>query len=133
MTIAKGIIEDAKFILTVSCCQHTVRESLRNHGLGAMTRHGIYKERLSDMVADSMRTLLLESKGYKVSLFEYVPASETPKNIMLSANKIGTVSPRKSEEKMQEYNKLHDVFNTEPCLNAFVEKRSTHLITKDPI
>lgn len=58
--------------MTVSCCQHTVRNQIKKHPLTSITKYGVYKERLVDMIADSMRTLLLESKGYKVNVFEYV-------------------------------------------------------------
>ncbi len=125
MTIAKGVLEKSKFILTVSCCQHSVRESMKHHGLGSITKHGIYKERLSDMVADSMRALVLESQGYKVSLFEYVPSSHTPKNIMVRATRIGTVSSEKAMQKNQEYDALERIFNTQPKLNEFIGLRKS--------
>lgn len=48
MTIAKGILEDAKYIMTVSCCQHTVRKKINKHPLTSVTKHGVYKERLAD-------------------------------------------------------------------------------------
>ena len=128
MTIAKGVLEDANFIMTVSCCQHTVRDNMKKHGLGSITKHGIYKERMADMVADSMRTLLLESKGYKVSLFEYVPASETPKNIMIRATRIGSVTKKKHSEAMDEYKSLKTIFNVSPKLNTFIEMKSANII-----
>ncbi len=124
MTIAKGIMEDAKYIMTVSCCQHTVRDNMRKHPLGSVTKHGIYKERLSDMIADSMRTLILESKGYKVSLFEFVPSSETPKNVMVRATRIGAVNEAKYSASINEYNSLESLFNVTPKLNEFLNRDS---------
>jgi hypothetical protein len=120
MTMAKGILENSKYIMTVSCCQHTMRSSMKKHGLSAVTRHGIYKERLTDMVGDSMRALLLESKGYKVEVFDYVATSETPKNVMVRATKIGTVSYKKSQEAMVQYQKLEGIFNANPALEEFL-------------
>ncbi len=120
MTMAKGIIENANYIFTVSCCQHTVRNNIKHHSLGSITRHGIYKERLSDMVADSMRALILERLGYKVSLFEYVASSETPKNIMIRAIRNGTVSKTKLNKFNLAYEELRVTFNTEPKLNKFI-------------
>ncbi len=124
MTLAKGILEEAKYIMTVSCCQHTMRRTMKKHLLGAVTKHGVYRERLSDMVADSMRTLLLESRGYKVGLFEYVAASETPKNFMIRASRIGTLSPKKYAVAMSAYNKLEDLFHTGPHLNHLLHEKS---------
>lgn len=121
MTIAKGILEDAKYIMTVSCCQHTVRKQIKKHPLTSVTRHGVYKERVVDMVADSMRTLLLESKGYKVKVFEYVATSETPKNVMVRAVKIGAVSENRHMKILDNYMRLKQMFNVEPKLNEFMK------------
>lgn len=121
MTIAKGILEEAKYIMTVSCCQHRVRHEMKRHPLGAITKHGIYKERLVDMVADSMRTLLLESRGYKVSVFEYVSTKDTPKNVMVRAVKTGTLSERKAQKAITDYTGLKEMFNVEPMLHRYIQ------------
>ena len=120
MTIAKGVIEKAKHIMAVSCCQHTIRNKIKKHSLNAITRHGIYKERFSDMLADSMRSLVLESHGYKVTLFDYIAASETPKNIMVRASKIGTINEKKKLDAEIAYNNLVNIFNAEPMLNDYI-------------
>ena len=44
MTIAKGISEQAKYIMTVSCCQHFVRSHMKKHPLTAITRYGVNKQ-----------------------------------------------------------------------------------------
>ncbi|WP_432404255.1 class I SAM-dependent methyltransferase [Wukongibacter sp. M2B1] len=119
MTIAKGILEDAKYIMTVSCCQHTVRNKIKKHPLTSITKHGVYKERLVDMIADSMRTLLLESKGYKVNVFEYVSSSKTPKNVMVRAVKGGGLANKNS---IKDYKKLHNIFNVQPKLGDYIRE-----------
>lgn len=121
MAIAKGIAEDATYIMTVSCCQHTVRKTMKKHPLGAVTQHGVYRERLGDMLADTMRALILESRGYKVRIFEYVSMTETPKNVMVRAVKTGTSSPRKRSEILKRYSDLESVFNTTPKLDELLE------------
>ncbi len=121
MTIAKGIQEDAQYIMTVSCCQHTVRNQMRKHSLTSITKHGIYKERLTDMLADSMRSILLESNGYKVKIFEYVPTSETPKNVMVRAVKVGSISKKRKSSLIMEYNKLNNFFNVDIKLAEYIK------------
>lgn len=121
MTIAKGIVLDAKFIMTVSCCQHSVRNKMRNKTINSITRHGIYKERLADMVSDSMRALILELSGYKVSVFEYVPSSETPKNIMVRAMKSGRPNSSSKERLDNQYKKLKTTFNADVKINEYVK------------
>jgi len=86
--IARGIQLEAPFLLIVPCCQHEVINQLREHPLKAITRHGVYKARLADLLTDAMRTLILEAAGYKVTVSEYVSPINTPKNIMIQAERI---------------------------------------------
>ncbi len=120
MTIAKGIAENAMYIMTVSCCQHFVRSNMKKHPLGAITKHGVYKERIADMVSDSMRSLALETYGYQPKLFDYVPSSETPKNVMIRATR-GPIQGKRYLEAQKEYNQLQKLFNVEPKLYEYIE------------
>jgi len=106
----------------VSCCQHTVRNQIKKHPLKAITKHGVYKERLVDMVADSMRTLLLESEGYKVKVFDYVATSETPKNVMVRAINGGTASEKIHIKSMENYRNLKNMFNVQPMLGKYIRE-----------
>jgi hypothetical protein len=47
-----------------------------------------FKARMADVLTDGIRALLLEGKGYKVSMLEYISPLETPKNLMLIAEKV---------------------------------------------
>ncbi len=124
MAIAKGIIEKAQYIMAVSCCQHYVRSNMKNHPIKSITKFGIYKERIADMVADTMRSLVLEMAGYQTILFEYVPASETPKNIMIRAIK-GNCRKKRIEQSAADYQKLKEIFQVEPKLMEYINKCSS--------
>lgn len=119
MTIAKGITEQARYIMTVSCCQHFVRLGLKSHPLTSITKFSVYKERIADMLSDTMRSLVLEQTGYLTKLFDYVPVSQTPKNIIIRAMK-GSFDEKRSKKAESEYNKLKDIFNVEPKLNEYL-------------
>lgn len=110
--IAKGITLNASFLLVVPCCQHEVLNQLKNHPLKAITRHGVYKARLADLLTDAIRTLILESAGYKVSVVEFVSPTYTPKNIMIQAEKIQSVNKMAIEQ----YIELKRMFNIEISL-----------------
>lgn len=86
--IARGIQLEAPFLLIVPCCQHEVIGQLKDHPLKALSRHGVYKARLADLLTDAMRTLTLEAAGYKVRVAEYVSPMYTPKNTLIQAEKI---------------------------------------------
>ncbi|MCL2286165.1 MAG: SAM-dependent methyltransferase [Firmicutes bacterium] len=117
--IYKGIINNTKYILSVSCCQHTMRKQMKKHPLSMVTRHKPYKERLADMISDSLRTLILEAHGYKVSVYEFVAATHTPKNIMLRCEKVQKTN-EKSDLVMYEYKKLAELFSMYPVLSGYL-------------
>jgi len=119
--IYKGIVENAKYILSVSCCQHTMRKQMKNHPLAMVSRHKPYKERLADMISDSLRVLILESYGYKVTVYEFVSATHTPKNIMLKCEKVGQVY-EKAALAVNEYEKLAELFNMHPMLKVYLQE-----------
>jgi len=119
-TIYKGIIENARYILSVSCCQHTMRNQMKKHPLSMVTRHQPYKERLIDMVSDSLRALILESFGYRVIAYEFVATAYTPKNVMLKCEKIQQTS-EKIQSARVEYEKLSKLFNIHPMLKTYLQ------------
>lgn len=119
MSIAKGIILKAKYVLNVSCCQKTTRHQLKKHPLKSITRHGVYRERLVDMISDSMRGLLLEACGYKMDIFDFVPSSQTPKNIMVRSNRVG-ISNEKAIKALEEFNYLNSIFHIKPVLYEMI-------------
>lgn len=126
MTIAKGIVERAKYIITVSCCQHYVRSQMKKHPLTSMTKFSVYRERIADMLSDTMRSLVLDMAGYKTSLFDYVPVSETPKNVMIRAIR-GASSKKRSQLAKLEYQKLKETFHVEPKLIEYINQKGLYL------
>ena len=67
------------------------------------------------MISDSLRTLILEAFGYKVSVYEFVAAAHTPKNIMLRCEKVRQTN-EKAKLVMYEYEKLAGLFSMHPVL-----------------
>ena len=119
--IYKSITQNARFILSVSCCQHTMRKQMKGHSLSMVARHKPYKERLVDMISDSLRALILEAYGYKVNVYEFVATAHTPKNIMLKCKNVGQVD-KKSELAKLEYKKLSALFNMNPMLEIYLQE-----------
>ena len=65
---------------------HYVAES-QTHPLSDVLKHGVYRERMSETITDSLRALLLEAAGYKVQVFEFIGGEHTSKNVMITAVK----------------------------------------------
>lgn len=109
--LVKAVKWNTNIILSVPCCQHEFFNKIENDNLEPMLKHGLIKERLSSLVTDSLRSLFLETKGYKVQLVEFVDMEHTPKNILIRA-----VKSNIREESIKEYKdfkkfwKLDDVF-----------------------
>ena len=118
-TIAAGINFKAKYIFSVSCCQHTNRKRLSGHPLTAVSRFQPYKERLTDMVGDSMRALLLEGNNYGVRLFEFTPQKHTQKNIMLRAVR-NQVKKQDRDGAAVNYDSLTRMFKFKPALENLI-------------
>jgi SAM-dependent methyltransferase len=124
--IAKGIELGARVILAVPCCQSELINQMRQHPLSSLTRHGVYAARLADLLTDGLRTLALEAAGYGVSVVEYVPPEDTPKNIMLRAERESsrnTVALHRFWELVQEYHVDPAIQRFLPWLRPRREKR----------
>ncbi len=104
--IARGIQLGVPFLLIVPCCQHEVIRQFKDHPLKAITRHGLYKARLADLLTDALRTLILEAAGYKVRVTGYVSPIYTPKNIMIQAEKV----QGRNKMAMEQYMELKAMF-----------------------
>ncbi len=91
MAIAKGIQADAKYIAVAPCCHKQIRKAMQSTDtvLNPLLKHGILKERMAEMVTDTIRALLLESYGYKTKVFEFISVEHTHKNVMITAVNTG--------------------------------------------
>ncbi len=88
MAIAKGIEAEAKLIVVSPCCHKQIRKNMKgNDGLNSTLAHGIMKERMAEWLTDAIRVLLLESKGYKTRIMEFISSEHTSKNLLITAEK----------------------------------------------
>lgn len=90
--IHKGITADSSLIICAPCCHKQVRKDMKDDGSNPIIEHGIFKERQCEMITDTLRALLLEQKGYKTKVFEFISNEHTRKNVMLVASADGRES-----------------------------------------
>lgn len=110
--LVKAIRWNTDIILSVPCCQHEFYDKISNERLEPMLKHGLIKERVSSLVTDSLRSLFLETKGYKVQLMEFIAMEHTPKNILIRAVKTNNEN-LKAENDYEDFKKfwnLEDLF-----------------------
>jgi len=105
--LAKSIRWDAKVILAVPCCQHELLDKIHNPIMLPMEKHGIIKEKLSSLITDSLRGMVLEIMGYSVQMLEFIDMEHTPKNILIR----GFKSENKNSNALIEYKKFKEFWH----------------------
>jgi hypothetical protein len=89
--IAWGVLNNVPLLLIAPCCHHDLQVQIQDvpEPWPMLTRHGIMRERLGDLLTDSFRTQILKLLGYRVDAIEFVGGEHTPRNLMIRATKTG--------------------------------------------
>jgi hypothetical protein len=89
--IAWGVLNNVPLLLIAPCCHHDLQLQIQDvpEPWPMLTRHGIMRERLGDLLTDSFRTQILKLLGYRVDAIEFVGGEHTPRNLMIRATKTG--------------------------------------------
>ena len=115
--IAKGILWQARVILAVPCCQHELHNQLQAPLFRPVLRHGILKERLSDLLTDTFRALVLRIMGYNTAVIEFIAPEHTAKNLLIRAER--GVKPGEAEF-VKEYLALKEFWQVEPAIEKML-------------
>ena len=84
--LALAVMSGAGLIFAAPCCHQELRAAMRSGGgLEAILRQGILEERFAEILTDGLRALVLESRGYRSSVIEFVPAEHSGKNLLILA------------------------------------------------
>lgn len=105
---------NTKVILSVPCCQHEMFSQIDNDLHLPMYKHGILKDRFTELLTDGLRGLKLEARGYDVAMIEFTSLEHTSKNIMIKAVK----THKGSEKAQREYEQLRDFYNVDPTIDV---------------
>ena len=93
--IFQGITNKSEIIITAPCCHKQIRKEMKaQEPLSYITNHGIFEERQAEMLTDTLRALVLESRGYKTKVFEFIADAHTHKNVMIT----GVKPPHEKED-----------------------------------
>ena len=87
--IAWAVNGGAQLLLIAPCCHHDIQKQMDGapEPWTALTKFGLMKERLADLITDSFRAQLLRLVGYRVEVIEFVAGEHTPRNLMIRAVK----------------------------------------------
>jgi len=114
--LAQAIRWNAKAILAVPCCQHELYTQIKNEALAPLLHHGILKERFAALATDALRAQILEIKGYKTQILEFIDLEHTPKNLLIRAVKQENRKEKELEKLTADYKQLKKSLNANPAL-----------------
>jgi len=119
--IAWAVNGGAKLLLIAPCCHHDIQKQIdaAPEPWGALTKFGLMKERLGDLLTDSFRAQLLRLVGYRVEVIEFIGGEHTPRNLMIRAVKTGATAD--SAEKSR-YDAMIALWKVKPALATLLNR-----------
>jgi len=87
--LEKAVNWGASVILSVPCCQHELNGQMENSLLRPVLQYGLIKERMAALYTDAIRAQVLEYRGYRTQILEFIDMEHTPKNILIRAVRQG--------------------------------------------
>ncbi|MBR6920733.1 MAG: SAM-dependent methyltransferase, partial [Clostridia bacterium] len=87
-------------------------------------------QKLSVVITDALRCRLLYTGGYKVTTLEFIDPEDTPKNLMIRAEK--TYIPKKLRANaLKEYDGICESLNVRPSMRRLLDGFLSDLIEGD--
>ena len=108
--IAWAVKNEAKVIMVAPCCMHELQTQVKDapEPWAMLTKYGLVKERLVDLMTDSLRAQILKLLGYRVDIIEFIGGEHTARNIMIRAVKTGApvqpIDKERYEQMLKEWN-----------------------------
>ena len=115
------INSDARLALIAPCCHHDIQAQMNEipEPWSLITRNGIMKERLGDLLTDALRMQIMKLRGYRVEAIEFIGGEHTPRNLMIRAVKTGAAVDATEERK---YDEMLNLWKVKPALAALVNR-----------
>ena len=119
--IAWAINSDARLALIAPCCHHDIQAQMNEipEPWSLLTRNGIMKERLGDLLTDALRMQIMKLRGYRVEAIEFIGGEHTPRNLMIRAVKTGATADATEERR---YDEMLNLWKVKPALAALVSR-----------
>ena len=120
--LAWAVERNAALILVAPCCHHDMQEQVADvpEPYSILTKHGLLRERLLDLMTDAIRAHILRLVGYRVDAIEFVAGEHTPRNLMIRGVRTGAPAER---DDIERYEQLIAEWNVRPALAARLSPR----------
>jgi len=119
--ISWAVTADAKLALIAPCCHHDIQAQMVDipEPWQMMTRNGIMKERLGDLITDALRMQILKLLGYRVEAIEFIGGEHTPRNLMIRAVKTGAIADAAEKSR---YEEMVALWKVKPALASLLNR-----------
>jgi len=106
-----AVKNNSKIIMVAPCCMHQLQSQIKQspEPWGLLTKYGLVKERLVDLITDSLRAQILKLLGYKVDIVEFIGGEHTARNLLIRAVKVESEVSQVDIDRYQELIKLWQV------------------------
>ena len=115
--IAWAINNKVPVALYAPCCHHDVQSQMKiaPEPWGLVIKNGIMKERLGDLLTDTIRMQILKLRGYRTDAVEFIGGEHTPRNLMIRAVLTGAEAADIEHER---YKELIGEWGIKPALES---------------
>jgi SAM-dependent methyltransferase len=124
--LARAVGWETPLLVAAPCCHHETAAALRAQRAPAqyasLVKHGILRERLADVLTDSLRALLLRLVGYRVDVLEFVSTEHTARNVAIRAVRTGAPA---DPALVDEYRAITTEWGLRPRLAALLSAELT--------
>ena len=128
--LAAGARLDAKAIVLVPCCHNELSEQIRERSRkgelpaaatwAPVLEQGLTRQRLADLLTDSLRASALAALGYEADVVEFVSPEATAKNLMIRAVRPQRAHPERFAKALEQYRALATEWNVRPALEELL-------------
>jgi SAM-dependent methyltransferase len=119
--ISWAVTAGAKLALIAPCCHHDIQAQMVEipEPWQMLTRNGIMKERLGDLITDALRMQIMKLLGYRVEAIEFIGGEHTPRNLMIRAVKTGAISDATEKSR---YDQMVSLWKVKPALASLLNR-----------
>ena len=119
--LAQAVRWGSGAIFSVPCCHHHLQQQIERENaplaFHPLLRYGILRERLGDLLTDSLRAQILEMLGYRTDVVEFISTEHTAKNLMIRAQRTGQ---RGSAQGREAFEALKQMWQVKPYLETLL-------------
>lgn len=117
-----GLRSNTKIFLLAPCCQHDLQKQMSQSSTPdawrIVTKYGILKEKMGDILADALRSQILKLQGFRVEVIEFIGGEHTPRNVMIRAIRTHLGNDAKDPKDQEHLDILIKEWGVKPALIA---------------